>query len=116
MNETLPKVLRLGGATPIDQVAKRTATGIVALCHVNHISILFFLRATHLQHLDKRNTEIQVCFISADQAQAEEETDWENGSEVDTTGHLDGFAAIEQSGGLRQDLGHDCRKYHVPAY
>ena len=71
---------------------------------------------TNLQHLDKRNTEIQVCFIAADQAQAEEETDWENCSEVDATSHLDSFATIEEGRGLRQDLGHDCRKYHVPAY
>lgn len=74
------------------------------------------MKATHLQHLNKRNTEIQVCFISADQAQAEEETDGKNGSEVDTTGHLDGFATIEKSGGSCEDLGHDCRKDHMPAY
>ena len=41
MNETLPRVFILGGATPMAQVAKRTATGIVALCYVNHDSILF---------------------------------------------------------------------------
>lgn len=30
MNETLPRVFMFGGATPSDQVASSTATGVVA--------------------------------------------------------------------------------------
>jgi len=57
--------------------------------------------STHLQHLNEGNTQVEVCLISANQAQAEEETDWENSAEVDLAGHFDGFASIKEGRGLR---------------
>jgi hypothetical protein len=52
-------------------------------------------RSTDLEHLDKGNTEVKVGQVTADQAQTEEETNGDNGSEVDSTSHLDRLSSIE---------------------
>lgn len=72
------------------------------------------VHGTHFQHLDKRNTEIQVRFVSTNQAQAKEEADGEDGSEVDLAGHLDRLAAIEEGRGPRENLGHAGCEDHMP--
>ena len=69
---------------------------------------------THLEHLDESDTQIQICHVTADQAQTEEDTNWEDGAEVHTTGHFDGLAAIQQVGGSGKKLGHDGREGQVP--
>ena len=53
--------------------------------------------------------------IATDETQTEKETDWKNGSKVDATGHLDCLPSIEKSRSPGEDLGHECRKNHMPA-
>jgi hypothetical protein len=57
-----------------------------------------------LEHLDEGNTEIKVGQVSADQTQAEEETDGDNSTQVHAASHLNRLAAIEQGGVASQQL------------
>lgn len=66
-----------------------------------------------LEHLNKGNGEVEVGQVAADQTQAEEDTDWDDGSQVDAAGHLDGLSAIEKSRPAGQDLGNDGGKGKV---
>lgn len=74
MKETFPRVFRDGGATPRAQDARRTATGVVA-CGLSVVAIGCGSRCSYLQHLNECNTQVEICLITADQTQAEEETD-----------------------------------------
>lgn len=55
MKETLPRVLRFGGASPKIQLVMRTATGVVALGRILDLALEFsehdFL--AHLEHLNE---------------------------------------------------------------
>lgn len=59
------------------------------------------------------NTEVQVGEVAANQTQAEEETDGDNGSQVYPARHLDGLSAIEERGIARKNLCHDRRERQV---
>lgn len=72
------------------------------------------LPETYLEHLDESDTQVQVGHISANQTQTEEETDGNNGAQVDTAGHLHRLTTIEQSSGAGQNLGHQSRECQVP--
>lgn len=71
-------------------------------------------RSRSLEHLDESNAKVQVGDITADQTQAEKETDGNDSTEVDTTSHLDGLAAIKQCCGTREDLGHERCESQMP--
>jgi hypothetical protein len=66
-----------------------------------------------LEHLDKGNAEVQVGQVTADQTQAEEDTNGHNGTQVDTARHLHGLATIEQRGVAGHELGSDGGKGQV---
>jgi hypothetical protein len=68
---------------------------------------------TDLEHLNESNTEIQICEVAADQTQAVEEANRDNGAEINPASHLDGLPAIKESGVSSEDLGHDCREDQV---
>ena len=74
-----------------------------------------YLSLSHLEHLNKGNTEIEIGHITTDQAQAEEQTDGNNGTEVNPTGHLDCFPAIKEGSCTRENLGHEGRKGQMPS-
>lgn len=44
-------------------------------------------RHSSLEHLDKGHTQVQVCLVTADQAHTEEDTDGDNGSQIDAPRH-----------------------------
>lgn len=69
---------------------------------------------THLQHLDKGNTQVQVCHITADQTQGEEKANRYNSAQVDPSSHLHSLAAIEQSCCAGENLSHESRECQVP--
>ena len=77
--ETFPSVLRLGAEAPRPQVAKRTATGVVA-CQWSVLGSTVAASRTYLEHLDEGNTEVQIRLVTADQRQTEEDADGNNGS------------------------------------
>ena len=95
-----------GGWTPRVQVARSTATGVVA-CTCQRLLCLCSDRVTYLQHLDKGHTQVQVCLVTADQTQAEEDTDGDDGTEVDPAGHLNSLASIEKGGIAGKQLRRD---------
>jgi hypothetical protein len=69
---------------------------------------------SYLEHLDEGNAQVEVSQVTADQAQTEEETDWDNGAEIDTARHLNRLTTIEESCSASHDLGHDGRKGQMP--
>jgi hypothetical protein len=68
----------------------------------------------YFKHLDKCNTEIHVRLVPADERQAEEKADWNNGAEVDATSHFHSFAAIKEGRGSREDLRHEGCEGEMP--
>lgn len=71
-------------------------------------------RGGGLEHLDKGNAQVEVGHVTANQAQTEHYTDRDDSAEVDTAGHLDLLAAIEDSSGASEDLGHDSSERQMP--
>lgn len=69
---------------------------------------------THLEHLDESDTKVQVCLVTADQAQTEKEADWHNGAQVDFAGHGHLLSRVKDGGEAREDLGHDGREDQMP--
>ena len=70
-------------------------------------------KQTNLEHLNEGDAEVQIGEVTADQAQAEEEADWDDGAQVDAPRHLDRFPAIEQCRVPSEKLCHDGRKGQV---
>lgn len=70
--------------------------------------------STYLEHLDKGDTQVQVCLVTADQAHAEEDADGDDGSQVYASGHGHLFPRVEDGGEAGEDLGHDGRKDQMP--
>lgn len=68
----------------------------------------------YLQHLDEGNTQVEISHVTADQTQTEHKTDGNDSAKVDTAGHLDGLAAVQNVGGTGKDLGHNGREGQVP--
>ena len=64
---------------------------------------------SYLEHLDECNAEVEVCLITTYEAQAEENTNGHDGSQVHSTGHLDCLTAIKEGSGPGQDLGDQSR-------
>lgn len=71
---------KLAGAMPKAHVARRVATAFVAFYHGQSIYPVLLGTKTHLEHLNKRNTEIQIRQVSADKTQTEHETDRHDGA------------------------------------
>lgn len=69
---------------------------------------------TYLQHLDEGHTQIQIGHIAADQAQAEEYANRNDGSQENPPGHFHGLPAIEKCSGPREDLGHERGEGQMP--
>lgn len=69
---------------------------------------------THLQHLDKRNTQVQVCHVTTDQTQGEEKTNRYDSAQVDPSSHLHSLAAIKQICCAGENLSHESRERQVP--
>ena len=69
---------------------------------------------TDLEHLNESDTEVEVGHVTTDQRQAEEEANRHNGTQVDSTGHLDILSSIKEGGGSSQDLGHESAKSQMP--
>jgi hypothetical protein len=69
---------------------------------------------THLEHLNEGDTEVQVCLVTADQTQTEEETYGHNGAQVDFAGHGHLLSRVEDGGEAGEDLGHDGREDQMP--
>jgi len=42
---------------------------------------------THLEHLNERNTEVEVCQVAKDQTQTEHGANWDDRAQVDTASH-----------------------------
>lgn len=105
MNETFPRVLSDGGATPSAHDARRTATGVVA-CRLSAFVVGVKRGVLYLQHLDERNAQVEVCLVTTDQTQAEEETDGQDSAQIDFASHLDRLSAIEEGRGSGEDLCH----------
>lgn len=63
--------------------------------------------------MDESDTEVQVGQVAADQTQTEENTNGDNGAQVDAARHLDSLAAVEEVGVACQDLRHDRGKGQV---
>lgn len=70
-------------------------------------------RRSGLEHLDESNREVEIGQVSAYQTQAEEDTDRDNGTDVDTTSHLDSLSAVKKSCASSHYLGNDGRKGQV---
>lgn len=66
-----------------------------------------------LEHLNEGNGEVEIGQVAADQTQAEEDTNGDDGSQVDATGHLDSLSAIEKSRPAGQNLRNDGGKGKV---
>lgn len=69
---------------------------------------------THLEHLNESHTQIQVCHITANQAQTEEQANRDDSAEVYAAGHFDGLSTIEKGGCASQQLGHEGCERQVP--
>ena len=69
---------------------------------------------TYLDHLDESHTQVQVRLVTANQAQAEEEADGDNGSEVYASGHGDLLSRVEDGGEAGKDLGHARSEDQMP--
>lgn len=48
------------------------------------------------EHLDEGYAEVEVNLVGADEGGAVENSDWDDGAEVDSACHFDRFAAIEE--------------------
>lgn len=59
----------------------------------------------HLEHLDVRDTEIEVCRVAEDKTAGEEYAYGEDGFDKHILVHVDIFDAIEQSGCSLQHAG-----------
>ena len=68
----------------------------------------------YLEHLNKRHTQIQICHVTTDQTQTEEDTDGDDSAQVNTASHLDGLSAIKEVCGASENLGHEGRESQVP--
>lgn len=66
-----------------------------------------------LEHLDEGDREVEVGQVTADQTQAEEDTNGHNGSQVYAARHLNRLSAIEHSRPAGHDLGNDGGKGEV---
>lgn len=113
INKIFLKVRKFGFSTDKHQPARRTATGVVAwhekVSLVDKISIVEeTIVVRHLQHLDKRNTQVLVSFVSTDQTQTEEQSDRENSPEVDLPGHPNCFTPIKKGACPGQNLCRYC--------
>ena len=64
--------------------------------------------------MDKSNAEVQIGLVTANEAGAEEETDGDNGAEVDTARHGHLLPRVENGGEAGEELGHDGGKDQVP--
>lgn len=69
---------------------------------------------TYLQHLDESNREVEVCLVSTDQTEGEEETNRQNGPEVDLASHFYSFSSVNECRRSAEDLGHYGCESHVP--
>ena len=65
------------------------------------------LDGAYLEHLNESNTEVEVREVTADQTQAEEDTDGDDGTEVDPAGHLNSLASIKKGGIAGKQLRRD---------
>lgn len=113
MNETLNRTFILGEPAPRAQVARRTATGMVAyrFCQFLRSELL---DEPYLQHLNKGHTQVQIRHIAADQTQAEEYANWDDGSQEDSSSHFHGLSAIKKCGGPGKNLGHERGEGKMP--
>ena len=68
------------------QVVIKTATGVVAwiLLISAHTATVYW---TYLEHLNKSNTQVQICFVTANQAQTEEDADGNDCAKVHAARH-----------------------------
>lgn len=66
-----------------------------------------------LEHLNKGNRQVEVGQVAANQAQTEEEANGDDSAEIDSAGHLDLLATIEDSGPTGEGLGDDGGKDQV---
>ena len=64
--------------------------------------------------MDECYAKVEVALVTADQAGAEEDANRNYGSEVNSGGYSDCFAAIEESGRPCQDLSHDRGEEEMP--
>lgn len=71
--------------------------------------------ATHLEHLDEGNREVQVGLVTADQTQTEEYANGNDGAEVDAAVHRHLLARVQDAGEASEGLGHDGRKGQMPS-
>lgn len=87
---------------------------LALLPFLRRVAVLLFWFPAYLEHLNESNTQVEIRNVTADQTQTEEETDGDDGTQIDTASHLDGLAAIEQGGGAGENLGHEGCKCQVP--
>lgn len=91
MKDTFPRVFMFGGERPMTQDVIRTATGVVAFARVSFrlSGIRTEPGLTYLDHLNEGDGEVEVCEVTADKRQREEDTNGDNGSKVDSAVHGD---------------------------
>lgn len=64
--------------------------------------------------MNEGNGEVEVGLVTADQGQAEEDTNGNDGTEVDTAVHRDLLPRVKNVGEAGQELRHQSRKGQVP--
>jgi hypothetical protein len=57
---------------------------------------------------------MQICLVTANQAQAEEQTDWDDSSEVYAARHGHLLSRVEYGGKAGETLGHNGGKDQMP--
>lgn len=70
--------------------------------------------SSYLEHLDKRDAEVEIGEVSADQAQAEQDDNGKDGSLVGLHVHGDIVSRVKQRGVARHELCDNGSKRHMP--
>jgi len=60
---------------------------------------------THLEHLNKRNRQVEIREIAADQRKGKHESYGDDFAEVDVAVHGDFFAGVKEGGEAGEELG-----------
>lgn len=77
MMPTLPRTFMFGGAMPKAQVARRTATAVVACksCQFQPGQAENGWEETHFQHLDEGHGKREICQVAADECHGKHDPD-----------------------------------------
>jgi len=97
--------------TPGDEEHSNWSSGLLLRKQLLHITNEL---ASYLQHLDESHGQEEICGIGEYQAQAEEGSDWDNRSKIDSPSHWDLLSRVKEGGESCHELGHDGSKHEMP--